>query len=136
MDNVKQRSGKNSRIDVSGNTLAFAKWDVSFGVKDLDTTNFESNGYGEGISGIEQADISFGGDWDAGENPFDTPPGIYPRDDLAALKFYENVIDNIYWSFAYARLRSCKNGASVDGKVTFETSGMSQGVVAVPTGSV
>lgn len=121
---------------VGGTQLAFAKWDVNFAVKDLDTTNFESNGFGEGISGIEQADLSFGGDWDAGQNPMDNPPGIYPRDDLANLDFYENVTDNVFWNFPYARLRSCKNGASVDGKVTYEASGMSQGLTVQPTGSV
>lgn len=132
----KQRSGKNSRVTVGGTPLVNNRWNVNYKGDDLDTVNFESEGLGEGILGIEECDLSFGGDWDAGANFFDDPPGIYPRDDLADLQFTENTTDNVFWDFPYARLRSATNGAEVRGKVSFEASGMSQGPFVLPTGSV
>lgn len=132
----KQRAGKNSRVSVNGDVLAFAKWNVDSKGDNLDTTNFTSEGYDEGILGIESADISFGGNWDAGENPYDDPPGLYPRDDLPDVLFYENVTDNVLWNFDFIRIRSARNGAEVRGLVTFECSGMNQGSFTDPTGSV
>lgn len=132
----KQRSGKNSRIKVAAQNLTFAKFSVTFKGDDLDTVNFESNGVDEGILGIIGAEYSAGGDWDAGTNPFDAPPGIYPRDDLATVKFYNNVADNTFWNFPYLRVRSAVNSSEVKGKVAFEWSGMNQGSFFNPTGSV
>lgn len=132
-----QRSGKNSRISIgTANTiLKFARWTTNWRGDDLDTVNFSSAGKGEGLLGIDQVEISMGGDWDAARNSFDDPPGIYPRDDLKTVKLFENVIDNVGWSFPYMRVRSANNGTEVRGKVTFEASGMSQGTFTVPTGN-
>lgn len=116
--------------------MKHSKFDVDYTTNDLDTVNFESSGYGEGISSILDASLSFGGDWDAGANPYDNPPGIYPRDDLPNLRFYTNVSDGQNWLFTYARLRSARNGSEVRGKVTFEASGMNQGSFTAPSGSV
>lgn len=133
-----QRSGKNSRVVVGGTTLNQSRFDVTLNGDDLDTTNFESGGYGEGILGIQECDASFGGDWDAGDNPIDAngdPPGLYPRDDLADLQLYQNVTDATYWDFGYFRIRSARNGSEVRGKVSFECSGKSQGIFVLPTGN-
>lgn len=83
-------------------------------------------------------DLKFGGDWDAHTNPYGQPPGLYPRDDLAGLIFYESRdgLDNIFYNFPFARIRSSVNGGEVHGKVTFNTSGKSQGIFTIPTGSV
>lgn len=132
----KQRAGKNSRVNVGSDVLTFAKWSVDAKVDMGDTTNFESGGYDEGITEIYSADISFGGNWDAGDNPYDDPPGLYPRDDLADVVFHENVTDDVGWDFDYVRIRSARNGAEVRGLVTFECSGSNQGAFTYPVGSV
>jgi hypothetical protein len=132
----KQRAGKNSRINVGATRIVGQRWNVTWKGDDLDTVNFESGGLEEGILGIEGLEWSMAGDWDAGTNPFDDPPGLYPRDDLAGLEFYENVTDNVGWDLTYARVRSATNGAEVRGKVSFEASGMSQGSFTPPAGSV
>lgn len=114
--------------------MTHARWDVTFRGDNLDTVNFQSGGYDEGIIGIAGCEWSSGGDWDAGRNAYDAPPGFYPRDDLAALLLYANVTDNVGWNFPYARVLSSTNGAEVRGKVSFQASGMSQGTFTRPTG--
>ena len=136
-----QRSGKASRITIGADILTFTNWKVDQQVNDLETTNFTSYdettdaSYGEGITGIDVCNITFGGAWDASANPYDDPPGLYPRDDLADVAFYTNIVDNVSWVFDYIRLRSTSNGAEVSGLVTFTCSGMSQGIYTQPTGS-
>ncbi len=131
-----QRSGKLSRVTADGSALVHSKWNANWQGDDLDTVNFESVGVDEGILGIEWVDLSFGGDWDAHDNPLDDPPGLFPRDDLPDLNFYVNTTDAVYWNFPYARLRSANNSTEVKGKVAFECSGKNQGDWNPPTGSV
>lgn len=138
----KQRAGKTSRVMTQGAALTYASWKADLKGADLETVNFESYNavalqtYGEGILGVLDADTSFGGDWDAGTNPLDNPPGLYPRDDLPTTLFYTSRIDVVFWSFPYMRLRSTSCGSEVKGKVTFSTSGHNQGPFTFPTGSV
>ncbi len=141
----KQRAAKASRIKVGQTILAFSSWDVKLNINDLVTVNFTSylpnatpqpQSFDEGISGVLGADLTFGGDWDAGTNPYGDPPGLYPRDDLATVAFYENVTDNTSYAFPYVRLRAASNGAAIDQKVTFSCSGKNQGSFSIPTISV
>ena len=138
---MSQRAAKTSRILTDGNALTFASWNVDEDAQDLDTVNFESwntaraETYDEGLYGVLGAKIRFGGDWDASANPFDSPPGLYIRDDLSNTFFYESRIDSVFYEFPYIRLRGTSNGAEVRGKVLFSCSGMNQGPYDRPTGS-
>lgn len=132
----KQRSAKNSRIRVGSINLNHAKWDAEWQGDDLDTTNFESGGKEDGLIGIEVVIFSGGGHWDAGRNPFDSPPGIFPRADGGPLSLLENVTDNVGWTLPLVRFLSSKNSSEVRGLVTFDFSGRSNGVFTQPTGSV
>lgn len=133
----KQRAGKNSRVQIAGTNLRHANWKANYKGDDLDTTNFESAGLEQGTIGVIVIEWSTGGDWDASINSYDSPPGLYPRDDLGTVKFFENVTDNVGWTITANRVLSAENGAEVKGKVTFNSSGKSQGSgVTVPTGSV
>lgn len=131
----KQRSAKTCRIAVGSGPqhLTFASFEVNMKGDDLPTVNFESynvsdaNTFDEGILGKIGCDLRFGGDWDAGTTPIPDPPGLYPRDDLSNLLFIVNRTDSTQWDFPYARLRSSTNGGEVNGKVTFQCSGMNQG---------
>lgn len=105
------------------------------------TVNFESfnvpagQTYDEGILGAVGCDVRFGGDWDAGNNPLGTP-GLFVRDDLANLQFYTSRLDVVLWTFTFFRIRSSVNGGEIKGKVTFNTSGKSQGPFLFPVNSV
>ncbi len=134
----KQRAAKNSRVTIVATNLNYAKWKAMWKGDDLDTTNFESLGE-QGTIGVIVCEWSCGGDWDAGRNSYDSPPGLYPRDDLGSVKFYENVADNIFHTLATNRVISADNGADIKGKVSFDANGKSQGLTmsaALPTGSI
>lgn len=137
-----QRAGKTSQVIVNGVTLTFASYEAGVEGQDLETTNFDSYNvadeqtYEEGILGKLKCSLRFGGDWDAGENPLDDPPGLFPRDDLPDLSFVVSRIDLTSWAFPYARIRTSTNGSSVGDKVTFSCSGMNQGPFSYPSGSV
>ena len=141
-----QRASKSSRVSVGGTALAFASWQAQVKGTDLSTNNFLSydaaNGeaYDEGILGFLHCSGSYGGDWDASVNPIDftanTPPGLYPRDNLANVELYTSIVDNVFWDFPYQRIRGCTVGvSSADDKVTFLVDNyMSQGIFDFPTG--
>jgi len=142
-----QRAAKTSRVTVggpqgTGSVLTFASYNVDVKGEDLNTTNFQSYNAGlgesfdEGIMGILGASLKFGGAWDAGFNPFDSPPGLYPRDNLANLYFYPSQLDGIPWWFPYARLRDASNSGEVRGLVMFSCGGQNQGKFIYPSGSV
>jgi hypothetical protein len=145
----KQRAGKTARVLVGGPTghaLTYASWNIPFSGDDFVTTNFESynvargHTFHEGILGpLTVNNATFGGDWDAGDNPLGSTPGLYPRDDLADLSMITSRLDyaasasNALWQFAYFRVRSATNSARVGDKVTFESGGSSQGPFVWPT---
>lgn len=132
-----QRAGKFSRVQVAAVNLRMANWKATYRGDDLDTTNMESGGTEQGTIGVIVIEWTLGGDWDASINAFDNPPGLYPRDDLGTIRFFENVADNVGYLIPASRVLSAENGAEVKQKVTFSASGKSQGLGTVPpTGSV
>lgn len=132
----KFRAAKNARVKVGNTNLNMATWDTTLHGDDIDLVHFECGGADQGTVGIIGLDYNLGGNWDAGRNAYDSPPGLYPRDDLASLAFYENVADNVFFSVPIARVLSARNGAQVRQAVTFQASGKSNGTVVYPTGSV
>jgi hypothetical protein len=131
-----QRSGKTSELSVQGVLLTQSKWSCIYSGVDLPTLNFQSAGLDEGILGPEGLRWEFSGDWDAGTNSYDDPPGVYPRDNLPNLLMILNPVDAQVFDMPYARVRSSTVATDVNGLVTFQASGMSQGPFTVPTGSV
>lgn len=128
---------------MGGTALVFTSWSAKESTNDLPTNNFEcfdtttQESFDQGIHGFNKAEVSFGGDWDAGANFCDDPPGLYPRDDLATVTFYVNRNDATTWLFPYLRVRGVSNGGQIDNLVTFTVeSAMSQGPYTRPTGSV
>lgn len=139
---MKQRAAKAARVQVGADFLTYSSWKVDVSGDDLETTNFESyvladdTTYKEGVLGPIECAVDFGGDWDAGTNPLDNPPGLYPRDDLADVSLIVNRTDATMWDFPYVRLRGASSGGEVGGKVTFTCTGKSQGPFVFPIGSV
>ena len=139
-----QRAGKTAQVRANNVALAYSSYDVTVSGEDHSTNNFTSwdeagwgggQSFDEGLLCFVKADITFGGDWDAGYNAYDNPPGMYPRDDFPNLEFFTSIIDVVDFVFPYMRIRSAKTGAEATGSVTFECSGMSQGPFTLPTGS-
>ena len=139
----KQRAAKTSRVGVGATFLCFSSYSATLEGEDFVTVNFESYNvaagqtYDEGILGKIMSKVSFGGDWDAGTNPYGTPPGLYPRDDLANVTLFASRLDGTDWAYPYLRVRTTTNSGDVGGKVTFSVgSAMNQGPFTFPTISV
>lgn len=134
-----QRAAKTSRVQVGSQFLTYASFDVTVNGADLPTTNFESYNvpraetFAEGIQGILSSDFKFGGAWDAGTKPTGTPPGLYPRDDLANVSLITSRLDGTNWAFTYARIRSITQSSAVEGLVLFNVQdAKNQGVFTNP----
>ncbi len=131
------RAGKTSRIRVAGNqNLTQGEYSVKDKGENLDTTNFESNGYSEGLIGILEADFSLSGHWDAAVNPLVDPPGLFPRDDGPQIQLYTKVADNVFYNFPITRIIEADLNSTAKGLVEFSVpSGMSQGTYTRPAGN-
>lgn len=132
----KFRSGKSGRTDVNSQILNNRQWSTNFTGASLDTSNFETNGWKQQLIGLESVAWSIAGDWDAGKNPLDDPPGLFPREDGVDMLLYTNVTDAHVWQIPFWSCSDSKTSTSVDGKVTFDASGDSQGQIFPPVGSV
>jgi hypothetical protein len=137
--NGTQCSGKLSRVTIgsgSGGTIILnAKGcDITEQGEDIDTTNFEAQGYDTGIIGIQSMTFDVKSDFDLGLNMYNVP-GIYPRSDLPNFTAYENVIDGETWSAALCRILSSRNGMPIRGAVSFDFNGKSNGVYINAGGS-
>lgn len=129
------RPGKYGQIQYNSIILNQGNWNCEDSKPYLPTNTFTALGYTQGLTGLETAKWDFGTLWDAGVNPFDDPPGVYPRSLGVSLKLLENTADNVGWVLPYVLVLSCKNGCPVDKEVSFDASGQNQGSFSRPTGS-
>jgi len=128
------RAGRNSRAQVNAQNMTTAQWSATFRGENLDTTNFESNGYEEGIIGIWGLDWSLSGSWNAAQNPNADPPGLFPTEEGSDMFLYVNVSDDTAYEMSTFRCTQGQASTTATGKVEFTASGMSQGSFTVPTG--
>jgi hypothetical protein len=126
------RSGKRGSVSVQGAQMALQEFDAEYHGDDLDTTNFEDQGFDNGLIGIVGCNINFKGNWDSAQKPTGNPPGLYPRDDLTNVVATPSTIDNTPWNLPLARVLSSKNNTPVRGTVGFETSLKSSGTFTPP----
>lgn len=129
------RSGKNSRVGANGTNLNMAEWTAKEKFDDLDTNTFESMGFDQGTVGLAGVELGIRGNWDAGKNIYDSPPGLFPQDMYPNLSLFASISDNFPWLFPLARILSSDNGSQVKGLVTIAVSGKSNGPYSRPTGS-
>lgn len=140
----KFRAGKTSRISVAATNLRQNEYNVTDKAENLDTTNFEDNGYGEGLVGIREADFSIKGLWDANASNYQQytdPPGLFPRDNggssapSGAINIYTSTIESSqnYYGFPLWRCTSAKVSSTAKGLVTFDASLISQGPYSDPS---
>lgn len=127
------RAGKNSSVSCNAQFLTQNMWSAVYNGADLDVTNFESNGYDEGILGIIDLTWSLKGDWNAAQNPNANPPGLFPTDSGANLLLGVNASDVTFYDMPAFRCFSGTARTTATGKVEFESNGKSQGPFTVPT---
>jgi hypothetical protein len=134
---VRRRAGKNGRMTIGGIIVYTAKvWEVTEIGDDLDGSSFESAGFEEGDIGIQVCRVRAELWWNAAQNPHDVLVGLYPRADLADVKLFENVADNIFWWLPLARVLECVNTNNVRQLIGYNVSLKSNGPYVPPAGSI
>ena len=136
ISNTMFRAGYAGSCSVDGSEFAMQEWSTTWRGADLDTTNFESNGYEEGLIGVQGVDWTVNGDWDASQNPLEDPPGLYPRVAGEAMILTTNTTDAQNWDFPQFRVHSSQLSVRTSGKVSINASGKNNGTFTPPTGSV
>ena len=141
------KAGKGGRIAVGATFLTLDTYEINFNTDWIDTTNFESLGihpaggvgttttFEQGTFGVLWNHYSFSGKWDAQQPKYDTPPALYPRDDLASVKIYENTGDGDFWNYPFSIVVTTRNGARVRDAITWDASLQSNGNFSCPTGT-
>lgn len=128
------RAGKNSRAQVNNQNMTTANWTATYTGEDLDVTNFESNGYSEGITGVLELGWSLSGRWNAAQNPYEDPPGLFPTDEGGPIELFVNVSDNTSYLMNQVRVVDSEAKTSAKDAVDFTASGKSQGSFSAPSG--
>lgn len=128
------RSGKGGRVEQDGTIIKLKQWEVDDHAESQDSTNFESDGHQEEESGIDGCDVTFSGDWDAGQNPFDSPLSWFSGAFLDNVKLFINVDDDTYYLFPSFQLVTVRIGTPVRGLVSVAVTGKSDYVFTRPTG--
>lgn len=130
------RSGKNSRISVNGDILAHSDWNQNYNGDRLDTRNFESQGWNEGLIGFRVTEWGTKGLWNAVDNMYDDPPGLYPRDDGTNMVCTPSTSEVIIWTLTDWLCDRSNMSTSATGLVQVDASGTSQGQPTPPSGSI
>lgn len=131
----KPRSGKNGRFSVNGTTINATQWQVAGQADFIDVTNFETQGYSEGVFGIFTASVSIELYWNAAQNPFDNPPALKQGQLLEQCKLFVNLTDTTHFNFPYLAIVTCTLATPVRGVVTYSIQAQSDGPWTEPTGN-
>lgn len=129
-------SGKKGKITLNGTTVKLKKWSVNPQSQDHDSTNFESEGFGEGLGGIREADVNFEGDWDSAQNPHDDPPNIMDGEVITDVRLYIDRDNSLFFDFDEIRIISVPVNQEVRGVCQISVSAKTNGEFSYPTGSV
>ena len=133
----KPRSGKNGRLQINGTTvIGCHTFQIADGATWDDVTNFETQGYAEGVFGIFSAAVALELYWNAAQNPFENPPNLKKGQILDTVRLYTNVTDIQFYSFAKLAIVNCTLGCPTRGVVTYSVQAQSDGPYTEPTGSV
>jgi len=126
-------SGKNGRVTCDGTTLYLTEWTVREHTDQLDTTNFESLGFGEQVPGILQATITLSGYYDVGIPPMADPPNLGSGSQVANLNCIINKTLNNKYLFPIADVEDSEVKVPVRGRVDFTATLKSNGTYTRPT---
>lgn len=122
------RAGKLSIWLVESENLTGTQYTVKRTGDNVDVSNFETNGFRLSLLGLQGGDWSGGGIWNADNNPYADPPGLYPRDDGTDMIFMPSSLGAANVTFPVWACWDSEISTSVSGAVQFQASGTSQGV--------
>ena len=129
------RAGKTGEATVNGQSIAMESWTTHYSGENIPTTNFESNGCYQGVTGIRKLAWTLAGQWDANEYPTEDPPGLYPRDDGDTLILTMSTQDaGGNWEMPSFMCDSSSVTTTATGNIKFDSSGSSQGQFRNPSG--
>ncbi len=128
--NGKFVSAKGSRLQIEGDNLTANSFDAEFKGDDLDTVNFECQGWDQGTIGIQGWEWRMGANWDGQQTPYTDPPGLFPRDNLGTLQAWPSLSQSGTSPLVLPvnRVLSGKFTMAIRDLVKVEASGKSNGV--------
>ncbi len=130
------RSAKNAKVRFNSIVFNSKKWTVTPKTDKLDTSNSESAGYGDWISGFVYCEFTVEGDADAVLNPYDTAPspGLQAGAALTNVKLYLNDTTGPYWSFPAAGVLEAPMTGDVKQTLGISVHCEGRGIFVYPTG--
>jgi hypothetical protein len=130
-------TGTYARIVVNGGApLTASKYSVKIKGAKLPTTNFESvavgtGAYAESVSGIQEADITWEGSYDANNTPFGgigLAPGL-----IANVVIYVSKTSGRNFTFNSVIIEDCTVNTDVNNLTTYSVKATSVGSFSLPT---
>jgi hypothetical protein len=140
-------SAKNAKVRISTfvgttetiNVYTAKKWSVNPTADELDTTNFEGDGFGDRIAGILDAEFTVDADWDSNNNNYLDPPDIVPGAEIFNVKLFLDgdepismTTDPRFWFFPSALVLSVPSNAEVRGLLTISFTAKNKGIYYPP----
>ena len=131
----KWRTGKGMRVSVGGTILNVIGFSVTERGEDHDTTNSESLAP-EGTVGWVDMEVKLEMNWDAGQNPKDSPPNLNPGAILDDVIGFINQADNTFFNMTQARVIDADIPIRIRDLIKYNTTLRGHGTWIDPTGSV
>jgi hypothetical protein len=116
-------------------------WKIKTSSKLSETPSFEFGGFNHRTANLSDAQITFGGWWDARNNPCDDPFGLQDGDEIATVKLHLAGPTSPFWLIPLAIIESIENTANVNDNHKFDVVMWQQGSAEsagffYPTGEV
>jgi hypothetical protein len=126
-------AAKNAKVRIGAFTITANAWNVDPTAARLKTTNFESAGFEEGITGIRNIKFTIELDDNAAQNTFDIPikAGTIGT---SAILLYENDTTSPFWSITSPHYETLPMKAGVEDSMKLTISGSGNGQWLYPTG--
>ncbi len=133
-------SSKNSRVRINGVTVACKQWTVNVEADELETTNFESGGFHENITGIRKLSFSIELDYNASINLHEAGGGtVLAGSIINSILLYVNapaaVAAGPRWDISYAFIKSVSPRADVKSTYGVTIQGNATGSFGYPSGA-
>lgn len=130
-------AGKNSRMQVGAQAtnLTANHYTCAYNGKDLDTLNFESNGFDEGIIGPIDLTWTVKAVWNANQQPLSDPPGLFPRSNGTNMIILPQNSSPLGYTMPSWRCFGSTISSAADGTVDFDANGKNNGTFTTPNGN-
>jgi hypothetical protein len=123
------------RVSIGGTILNVLGFSPTLRGEDHDTTNSESLAP-EGTVGWVDIEVKLEMNWDAGLNPMDSPPSLYPGAILNNVIGFINQLDNTFFNMGQARVIDAEIPIRIRDLIKYNVTLRGHGTWINPTGSV